>query len=143
MANPEKWRKFKPLPADIRERLARLEGLFAAEGVLLAYLFGSLTKDGPAHDVDLALLLPPDKRPFHLHPAITAILGTERVDLVDLRRAAPALQFAIIKNGRCLYTSDEEQQNRFETAVIRTYQDTNHWRREQEKMLKARMQSWS
>lgn len=143
MANPEKWHKFKPLPADIHRRLARLDGLFATEGVHLAYLFGSLTADGPAQDVDLALLLPPDKRPFHLHPTISSFLGIERLDLVDLRRASPALQFEIIKNGRCLFASDNEQQLLFETAVIRTYQDTVYWRHEQEKMLKARMQAWS
>lgn len=44
MSIKERWRKFKPLPEDIRGRVANLSSLFEREGVLLAYLFG-LTKD--------------------------------------------------------------------------------------------------
>ncbi|MCZ7668777.1 MAG: nucleotidyltransferase domain-containing protein [Chloroflexi bacterium] len=44
--------------------MAQLDTFFTAEGVLLAYLFGSLTHTNQAHDIDLALLLPPDKRQF-------------------------------------------------------------------------------
>lgn len=151
MANPEKWHQFSPLPADIRDRLPRLTGLFAEEGVLLAYLFGSLVTDAPAHDVDLALLLPPDKqpalslpkRPFHLHTPITGILGTDRVDIVDLRRASPVLKFEIIRSGRCLYALDDDQQFLFETAVLRQYQDTAFLRHQQEIILKERTLQWS
>lgn len=151
MANSEKWHKFKPLPTDIQERLPQLTALFIEEKVYLAYLFGSLAQNAAAHDVDLALLLPTaqttalslPKRPFHLLPAITDILGTERIDIVDLRRASPALQFEIVRQGRCLFARDDDQQLQFETAVIRQYQDTAYWRRQQEQLLKARMQRWS
>ncbi|KAA3658078.1 MAG: nucleotidyltransferase domain-containing protein [Chloroflexi bacterium] len=144
MAISEKWQQFSPLPADIHDRLSQLTALFTGEGVLLAYLFGSLVNAGAAHDVDLALLLPLEsKRPYHLRPAIIDILGTERIDIVDLRRASPVLKFEIIRSGNCLYASGDDQQFMFETAVIRQYQDTAVWRQHQQEILKARMLQWS
>ncbi|MFO7539887.1 MAG: nucleotidyltransferase domain-containing protein [Chloroflexota bacterium] len=140
MATAEKWRHFEPLPADMAERLSRLDDLFVGEGVLLAYLFGSLLQESrPAQDVDLALLLPEDKRPYHLHPAIIACLGTERVDIVDLRRASPVLKFEIISNGRCLYTQNEDIQFEFVMATLRQYHDTNYLRQQQDKILRQRL----
>jgi uncharacterized protein len=140
MATAEKWRHFEPLPAGMAERLSRLDDLFVREGVLLAYIFGSLLQDSrPAQDVDLALLLPEDKRPYHLHQAITDCLGTERVDIVDLRRASPVLKFEIISNGRCLYAQDEDIQLNFVLATLRQYHDTNYLRQQQNKILRQRL----
>mgnify|MGYP002713011002 CR=1 FL=1 len=139
----DKWHKFKPLPADSRQRLNQLNPLFAAENVLLAYLFGSLTHTTQAHDIDLALLMPPDKRPFYLQPAINHTLHTERVDIVDLRRATPVLAFEIISNGQILYAADETMQLDFERHVLRQYKDTAWLRQKQEQSLKERMKQWS
>jgi len=52
----ERWRRFRPLPEDIQRRLTNLKPLFAKEGILLAYLFGSLCRGKDGEDVDLALL---------------------------------------------------------------------------------------
>lgn len=144
MATAEKWRHFEPLPADIEARLSRLNALFVQEGVLLAYLFGSLLQtDRPAQDADLALLMPKDKRPYHLHQAITDCLDTERVDIVDLRRASPVLKFEIISNGRCLYAQNEDVEVDFVMASLRQYHDTNYLRQQQNKILKERLNRWS
>lgn len=139
MATAEKWHHFNPLPADIEQRLSRLNNLFAQEGVLLAYLFGSLARGGPAHDIDLALLLPAGKGPYHLQQAITDCLGTDRVDLVDLRRASPVLKFEIISNGRCLYQIEADTQLNFVLEGLRQYHDTNYLRRQQESILSERL----
>lgn len=61
MSNPERWARHRPLPPDIDKRLENLTPLFKKEGVLLAYLFGSLAGKGektprPPGDVDLAVL---------------------------------------------------------------------------------------
>ena len=56
MSIKERWRKFKPLPEDIRERVSNLNSLFEREGVLLAYLFGSLARQEECEDVNLAIL---------------------------------------------------------------------------------------
>lgn len=143
MTAMDKWHKFKPLPPDIRQSVAQLTPFFTAEGVLLAYLFGSLTQNDDARDVDLALLMPADKRPFHLHTPLTHILNTERLDIVDLRRAAPVLAFDIITTGQCLYASNETIQLDFERHILRQYKDTNWLRQKQEKLLKERMKQWS
>lgn len=143
MATAEKWHKFKPLPADIRQRVQQLVPLFTQEGVLLAYLFGSLTHAEEAQDVDLALLLPEEKRPFHLLPTLYDTLNTERIDLVDLRRAPPTLKMEIIRTGQCLLAQPPNRRLEFELATIRQYQDTNYLRREQERLMKERFATWS
>ncbi len=61
MGIPERWKRHRPLPADIEERLESLAPILRKEGVLLAYIFGSLastdekTLRAPG-DVDLAML---------------------------------------------------------------------------------------
>ncbi len=56
MSIKERWRRFEPLPKNIKERLAALKPLFRKEGILLVYLFGSLNRGRSEEDVDLALL---------------------------------------------------------------------------------------
>jgi predicted nucleotidyltransferase len=139
---PERWKGFRELPPDIKEALERLVPLFEREGVLLAYLFGSLSRGQVGQDVDLALLTR-DEPAFRLREAITDCLGTQRVDLVDLRRASPVLRFEVIRTGRPLYVADEEMQERFELGTLRLYQDTHPLRRQQREYLKERMAQWS
>jgi predicted nucleotidyltransferase len=138
MAIAERWKRFRELPPDIEEALERLTPLFEGEGVLLAYLFGSLGRGDTGQDVDLALLTR-DTPPFRLRDAITSHLGTQRVDLVDLRRASPVLRFEIIRTGRSLYVADVETQERFEMATLRLYRDTAPLRRQQGEYLRRRM----
>lgn len=90
MSNPERWTKYKPLPQDIEKRLENLLPLFEKEGVLLAYLFGSLAQKGekltrprPPGDVDLAVLTK-EGPAYELQEEIAEVLGTDRLDLVDL-----------------------------------------------------------
>ncbi len=142
MGIAERWKRFSALPPDIGAALARLSPLFEREDVLLAYLFGSLSKGQVGQDVDLALLTR-DKPGFRLREAITEWLGTERVDLVDLRRASPVLRFEIVRAGRLLYAADEETQERFELATLCLYRDTAPLRRQQGEYLRRRMAQWS
>lgn len=142
MSTAERWLRFRELPEDIVERLARLPAVFDQEGVLLAYLFGSLAEGRPAHDVDLALLMPEDRQVFRLRDEITRLLDTQRLDLVDLRRASPLFRFEIIRSGRVLYAADDDQQLDFELATLRLYRDTAYMRRQQEKILRKRLAAW-
>lgn len=143
MAAAERWRKFADLPDNIQDAVAQLPSLLAREGVLLAYLFGSLVEGRPANDVDLALLMAEDRPPYRLRDAITEHLGTERVDIVDLRRASPVLRFEIISTGQLLYAADGDVQLAFELEALRLYKDTAYLRRQQEQLLKERMAQWS
>ncbi|MCR3883428.1 MAG: hypothetical protein NUK54_03520 [Methanothrix sp.] len=47
MGIPERWARHRPLPEEIRASLDELAELFEEEGVILAYLFGSLARDDP------------------------------------------------------------------------------------------------
>jgi len=134
----ERWKRFRELPSDIEEGLGRLIPLFEREDVLLAYLFGSLSRGQAGQDVDLAILTW-DRPAFRLREAITNCLATDRVDLVDLQRASPVLRFEIIRTGRPLYVADKETQQRFELATMRLYRDTAPLRRQQREHLRRRM----
>ena len=138
MSIAERWKKFRELPPDIEQALGRLTPLFEREGVLLAYLFGSLSRGRAGQDMDLAILVR-DTPAFHLREAITGCLGTERVDLVDLRVASPIVRFEVIRTGRPLYVADVETQERFELATLHLYRDTHPLRRQQRKYLRRRM----
>jgi predicted nucleotidyltransferase len=138
MGITERWKGFRKLPPDIKQVLTQLIPLFEKEGVLLAYLFGSLSERDKGQDVDLAILVR-DAPAFHLREAIVECLGTERVDLVDLGCAPPGLRFEIIRTGQPLYVADQEIQERFELATLHLYRDTLPLRRQQRDYLKRRM----
>jgi len=142
MSNAERWKRFRNLPPDARQRLEHLPALFEREEVQLAYLFGSLAQGHAGQDIDLAILVP-DGPAFRLRAAITECLGTERVDLVDLRQAGPVLRFEIIRTGQLLYAADEETQWQYELATLHLYRDTHPLRQRQGKYLRERMAQWS
>lgn len=135
----KKWYRTKPLPSDIASRLDQLSSLFEAEGVLVAYIFGSLAQQREGNDVDLALLLPLDQPVYLLREKLSAVLGTERIDIVDLSRANNVLRFEIISTGRCLFAANDELRLDFELETVRIYHDREVPRRRQEAVLRERM----
>ncbi len=147
MSNPERWARYRPLPQDIERRLENLVPLFEEKGVMLAYLFGSLAQKGgklsrprPPGDVDLAILTK-EGPAYNLLEAVVDILGTDRLDLVDLRKASPVLRFEILRGGRPIYVSDEDLRERYEMETIHLYRDTEPMRRRQWEALKERMEA--
>jgi predicted nucleotidyltransferase len=143
MSSLGKWHRFKELPDDLKERLGALPELLAAEGVLLAYLFGSQAKEGAGQDVDLALLMAGERRPYELQETIERHLDTERVDIVDLQQATPVLRFEVISTGHCLYEAAERLQVEHELRWLREYKDTAWLRRHQEQLLREKLEAWS
>ena len=146
MGIPERWKRHRPLPADIEERLESLAPLLEKKNVLLAYLFGSLAAKGEKAprlpgDVDLAVLTR-EGPAWELQEALVESLGTDRLDLVDLRRASPVLRFEILRGGRPIYISDEEIRERYEMETLHLYRDTEPMRRRQREALKERMAAW-
>jgi predicted nucleotidyltransferase len=138
MSNPERWLKFAQLPADIQAKLEHLPAIFEKHGVELTYLFGSLARSEVGKDVDLAILTQAEPA-YRMRAEIIECLDTERLDLVDLRRAAPSLRFEIIRNGRLLYCADEETVERFEIDTLHQYRDTAYLRRQQMEYLRKRV----
>lgn len=141
MGIKERWFRFKPLPSDISERIERLKPLFEREGVRLAYLFGSLSSGGQGQDVDIAVL-PGDGDFSQLRQEIGEVLGTERLDLLNLKGASPLLRFEVIRSGRLIYRRDDQTENDFEMEVLRQYRDTAYLRARQATLLQRRTKQW-
>ena len=118
MGMAERWARTRPLPDDIHKRLAALRPFLQRENVLLAYLFGSLAAGETGHDVDLALLMPKGRPAFPLREPLQGLLGTQRLDLVDLGKASPSLRFEVIRSGRLLYKVDDETENEILQAEL-------------------------
>ena len=142
MGSRTRWQGFSDLSGDILQRLDQLMPIFEREGVLLAYLFGSLSQTTKGNDVDLALLLK-NEPAFHLRDAVVDCLGTERVDVIDLHNASPVLRFEIVRSGRVLYAPDAALQEQFEMATIHLYRDTHFMRDQQDRYLRERFAKWS
>lgn len=134
----ERWRRHEKLPEEIESRLATLPELFASQGVRLAYLFGSLARGDNGNDVDVAILTDGDPA-YLLRDDICEWLSTERVDVVDLRRASPVLRMEIVRTGDVLFATDGDVRLNFELETLRDYRDTAYMRDQQELLLRKRL----
>lgn len=112
------------------------------DDLIAAWCFGSQARQRPScpRDLDLAVL---GERPFDLtemltlRAPITRIVRSDKVDLVDLRRAGPVLKRQVIASGRRFFCRDESRANAFELQALAEYQDSHHRRREQARLLRA------
>lgn len=141
MGIPERWKRFRPLPPKIKELLESLSPFFQERGIILAYLFGSLSHNEKANDIDLAVLLKNDSF-SQLREELVEILGTERLDLVNLKKASPLIRFQIISKGKLLYAASEGAVNQFELSTLREYRDTHPLRKAQRDYLRRRFAHW-
>lgn len=137
MGIAERWRGYGRLPHDVRERVGRLPELFKAKPVRLAYVFGSAAAEGASDDVDVAILMR-EGSPLELWDDLVRVLGTDRVDLVDLAQAPPLLRFHVVRAGTLLFSESGASENEFELAAIREYRDTRHLRNIQDAYLQER-----
>ncbi len=114
----ERYGRQPPLPSDVAHRLEGSAALFRRHPVRLAYLFGSLARGDPgAADVDLAVL-PDEGLSWHLlYAELSETLGTDRLDLLDLRLAPPYLKAEILQSGRCLFARSEAEREAFERSA--------------------------
>ncbi len=118
--------------------------IFAAHGVVLAYLFGSQAegKAGPLSDVDVAVLLRAQmerKQRFQVQldliGALVSLFHRDDVDVVILNEATPVLAHEVVQYGRVVYEMDPGTRVDFELGVLRRYVDTAPLRRLQERRL--------
>ncbi len=102
----------------LNRRLPRLREFFDSDPrVLAVFLFGSLT-DGyatPRSDIDLAVLFDRETsldEELEFELAVSRVLGTDEVDVVNLNRANLAFRFRAVA-GKLLYEKDFERVSDF------------------------------
>ena len=120
---------------DIKDRLTPL---FRKEGLQLVLLFGSVAK-GNIHrksDIDLGFLFDEPVDVVALTNEVTKLLRSDRVDVVDLRRAS-LLKFCAVKRGKVLYERCEGLFNQFFSLAFRMYVDTKKLRDAQGEMIRG------
>jgi predicted nucleotidyltransferase len=124
---------------DIGEHAPQLRQLFAAHGVVLAYLFGSQAegKAGPLSDVDIAVLLGPQvererwfQTQLDLIGELMSLFHRNDVDVVILNEATPLLAYQVARYGQVIY-EDEATRPAVDFAVyaVSRYADTAPLRR--------------
>jgi predicted nucleotidyltransferase len=99
-------------------------------GLRLIIVFGSSVtgRRGPDSDLDLALL---GDAPLDLVAVTTDVirlLQTDRVDVVDLRRASPLLAMEVARHGRLVYERTPGMHIEFISLAVRRYIDTKKLR---------------
>ena len=114
----------------------QLYNYFKNQPVELAYLFGSQTsgKVKPLSDIDLAVLFKEDftdQERFTFKIKIlgdlSEILKTDKIDLVDLKKAPPFLQFEAIRKRKEIFVRDENIRIGFETKVLFDFFDRQYF----------------
>jgi predicted nucleotidyltransferase len=100
--------------------------------VAAVLLFGSVAKGlaGATSDIDLGVLLMPPPAAGERYAVLRSLLGalvghvaTERVDLVLLDDAPPALAFQALKHGRVVLCRDPVALHRFRVQTYRRHAD--------------------
>lgn len=124
MSVREKYASFPPLAEDLMERLRGIPALLERHAVRLAYLFGSCARSPEeAEDIDLAIL--PDVG-FHFqafYADLSELLGTDRLDLVELPQAPLWLRQEVLATGTCIYEKPSGERVRWESAVLALLRD--------------------
>jgi len=124
-------------PEVVARRLTDVPQALADLQILV--LFGSVAKGRRTSepDVDLAVQCdgPADLEALYL--AVAPRLGTDRVDLVDLRRAGPLLAFEVARTGRLLFERQPGTFRQFQSLASRRYCDTEKLRRAQRRAIQV------
>ena len=123
------------VPASVRELCDAVaqacEGIAA---VRAAYLFGSRARGSARADSDLDVAV--DRGPtlgavergrvrLHLIAALTDRLGAlgEKADVLDLRAAAPAVAFRVLREGKLVKETSRRERVQLEARIMRAYDD--------------------
>jgi polymorphic toxin system nucleotidyltransferase-like protein len=103
----------------------------------LLVLFGSVAHDRSRPESDLAVQCDGPADLDALYSAIAPRLGTDRLDLIDIRRAGPLLGMAVARTGRLLFERDPGAFREFQSLASRRYCDTDELRRARRRAIHA------
>lgn len=121
-------------PEEVLNKLRSEESarIFSENGVLAAYLFGSMAS-GKVHadsDVDVGVVFDDSvaikdrtDRRIALILDLGHLLETNEMDVVPLNDAPPLLRFQVLKNKHLLYSANEQLRGEFEIKAFNEYFD--------------------
>jgi len=100
----------------------------------LIYIFGSMITNRVRNDSDIDIAILTDKQidEYQLY-MISQQLADDlkrEVDIVDLKRASTVFKAEILRNGKLIYNSDNQEKMHFQLGVLRDYVFLNERRRE-------------
>jgi predicted nucleotidyltransferase len=124
-----------PSDARLREAARDVAGPF---GLRLVVLFGSAARqDRAPSDLDLGVLGSAAIDAVALTNALTRALGTQAVDVTDLRRADPVLLALVAREGVPLFEREPGAFAAFASLAARRFADTRKFRDAQAEALRA------
>ena len=97
-----------------------------------AYLFGSAARGNEEYqDVDVGLVLDAEARGAvalgSIIAHLEAALPNERLDVIDLQQAAPALRGSVVREGLLLVDRHPDERSDWEVEVLRVALDIEPW----------------
>ena len=104
---------------------AQVHGHAAMSGVEVLVLHGSRARGdgGPGSDWDFGALTDGTTDLAALLAALTGVLGTDAVDLVDLRRASALLRYRAARDGVVLVERRKDAFREFQLEAVRFWCD--------------------
>jgi predicted nucleotidyltransferase len=122
---------------DVANLQTLLEPLYEPYRLRLIIVFGSTVTGlrGPESDVDLAFLADAPLDPVALTTDVIRVLHTDRVDVVDLRRASPLLAMEVARHGHLIYERKPGTHVEFISLAVRRYIDTKKLRNAQKEAI--------
>lgn len=127
----------------VEEIRNRLTAIFDDEGLQFIIVFGSAAS-GKVHshsDIDLAFQYNRPVDVVSLTNKVTTLLHTDKVDVVDLRRATPLLMYSVAKTGKLLYEKAPNSFVEFCSLAFRRYVDTGKLREAQRNGIRQFLES--
>lgn len=107
----------------------------------LIVLFGSVAekKTCARSDIDIAFLFDDSVDIVNLTNQVSRLLRTDSIDVVDVRRASPLLNYSIARSGIPVYEREKGMFNEFYSLAFRRYVDTAKLRAARESYLRGRL----
>ncbi len=122
---------------EVAARVADMPGAMPTLDLLV--LFGSTVKGRRAagSDLDIAFRFDGPADLAALHLALAGRLGTDRLDLVDVRLAGPLLAFEVARSGHVLFERRPGVFPEYQSLASRRYCDTAKLRAAQRRAIRV------